>query len=289
MGYQLWASEVTGYRRRGTRLAELRDLLGDRITARSIYEPLLSCPSDAPSCEMLEELQLRDFDVAGVRDERRTPVLGYVEKGSLSSGVIRDNLQPIQATDIVDQDTILTELLNRLCERRWLLVSIDGDIEGIITLTDLNKPIVRVYLFGLISLLEMHLAFWIRTEYAGDSWKEVITPDRVGKALEISEARGGTDPMEFLQYGDRRSLFAKNENLRARFEFRSIGQINAPLESANELRDDLAHSQNYLATPDGWAEKIKLILWIDNFIQISDQHVEDRAELAAQKFNGRLV
>lgn len=43
--------------------------------------------------------------------------------------------------------------------------------KGIVTFADLNKPPVRVYLFGLVSLLEVHLRFWIRTAYSDGSWK----------------------------------------------------------------------------------------------------------------------
>jgi hypothetical protein len=47
MGYQLWTSPTTGYRRKGTRLADLRALLGDGITVTAVLEPLQSCPADA--------------------------------------------------------------------------------------------------------------------------------------------------------------------------------------------------------------------------------------------------
>jgi len=47
MGDRLWMSPATGYRRRGTRLVELRAVLGAGITARTVLEPLQSWPSDA--------------------------------------------------------------------------------------------------------------------------------------------------------------------------------------------------------------------------------------------------
>ena len=70
MGYQLWTSPITGYRRRGTRLAELHAVLGSQITARVIFEPLQSCPANAPAWEMFRALGQRDFDVAGVSGKR---------------------------------------------------------------------------------------------------------------------------------------------------------------------------------------------------------------------------
>ena len=85
MGNELWASPITGYRRRGTRLRELRKIIGSRIIARVLYEPLQSCPADAPAWEMLKILKKRDFDVAGVKIAQAQPVIGFVLRDQLKS------------------------------------------------------------------------------------------------------------------------------------------------------------------------------------------------------------
>ena len=86
MGYQLWTSPVTGYRRRGTRLTELHAVLGCQITAHVIFEPLMSCPSDALADEMCRILKHRDFDVAGVQSHEAGPIIGFVRRSSLKNG-----------------------------------------------------------------------------------------------------------------------------------------------------------------------------------------------------------
>ncbi len=89
MGYQLWLSPITGYRRRGTRLSEFRSLLGLGITAHAILEPLQSCPGDASAQEMERILRRRDFDVAGVQTHPDEPVIGFVERESLRKGTVK--------------------------------------------------------------------------------------------------------------------------------------------------------------------------------------------------------
>ena len=79
MGHALWTSPITGYRRKGTRFAELRDLIEAGITARAILEPLQSCWTEAPALEMARLLKTRDFDLAGVQAEKDAPVIGFVE------------------------------------------------------------------------------------------------------------------------------------------------------------------------------------------------------------------
>ena len=46
-------------------------------------------------------------------------------------------------------------------DKEFIYVLKGGSIEGIVTRADINKPIVRIYLFGLISLCELHLNYWI--------------------------------------------------------------------------------------------------------------------------------
>ena len=81
MGYELWTSPITGYRRRGTRLAELRALLASGITAHAILEPLRWCPADAPSADIQSALRQKGFDVAGVLQDERGLLLARRTKG----------------------------------------------------------------------------------------------------------------------------------------------------------------------------------------------------------------
>ena len=89
MGHQLWTSPITGYRRKGTRLSELRELFDTGITISGILEPLQSCPQDAKAAEMASVLHARDFDVAGVQVIQSGPVIGFVEKNKLVGGFVR--------------------------------------------------------------------------------------------------------------------------------------------------------------------------------------------------------
>src|SRR5579859_4840373 len=92
MGYELWTSSVTGYRRRGTRLSEIRSLVSAAIQARAILEPLQCCPVDAPAKEMQDILEQRGFDVAGVQERRNGSVIGYVDKEQLNGARISDHI-----------------------------------------------------------------------------------------------------------------------------------------------------------------------------------------------------
>ena len=76
MGYQLWLSSVTGYRRKGTKFSSLKKIFIDNVTAKIIYEPLLCCSADSITDQVKAALKGREFDVAGVKETEGGEVTG---------------------------------------------------------------------------------------------------------------------------------------------------------------------------------------------------------------------
>src|SRR5262245_15526371 len=147
MGYQIWISPVTGDRRTGTRLTEVRSLLGAGVTARAIVEPLWCCPADAPAEQMKQVLQEREFDLAGVKDYDNGAITGFVDRAALAAGTVRDHLKVITCEHLISDATPLADLLTVLQDRERVLVLVGSEVRAIVTQADLNKPPVRVYLF----------------------------------------------------------------------------------------------------------------------------------------------
>ena len=50
-------------------------------------------------------LKRRDFDVSGVQLRRDRPVIGFVHREALTSGVVRDHLSPLTAEQLVSDAT----------------------------------------------------------------------------------------------------------------------------------------------------------------------------------------
>ncbi|QCW28123.1 hypothetical protein FE772_23200 [Lysobacter enzymogenes] len=290
MGAQLWVSDLTGYRRRGTRLIELHETLGRKITVKAIYEPLQSFAPNIEGGRARHELEARDFDVVGVRESKDSRVVGYIDKQSLKDGVdVREFVQEIESEYIVCDDLPLVDLLAILAKRNFVFVRVDGEVEGILTLADLNKPVARIYLFGLISLLEMHLNFWVRIEYPDDLWRHLLSATRLEQLDGLLSQKNGLDPLDYLQFSDRCDLFVARTSLCDQLSPGSKRMTERALRRARELRDDLAHSQYYLATTRSWREIIELVQWADDFLRRSDGLVEERASNASRGYVGNLI
>jgi hypothetical protein len=282
MGYQLWTSPITGYRRKGTRLAELRSLIGSGITAHAVLEPLQSCPVDASASKMAKILRQRDFDVAGVQSQQDGAVIGFVTRQSLTNGMVRDHMRPMTADQLISDATPLPSLLSVLKTRQHTFVLIGPGVRGITTRTDLNKPPVRMYLFGLMSLLEMHLGFWIRAVYGEDSWQKKLTDKRLDAATRLQADRRKRNQnvslVECLQFCDRRDLVTARQDLRDRLCLGSKAYALVLLKRAEDLRNLLAHSQQDLVKGSSWEEVIALVEWVETVIHRSDEEVEQQAK-----------
>jgi len=145
MSYQLWTSPITGYRRIGTKLSDVRSLFEKGITTSAIFETLKSCPADESAFTIKETLEQRDFDVVGVMESRDGPVIGYVNRSDLNSDTIRKHMRPITPGLLVADSTSIADLFKVLCKNEFLFILNKTRVEGIVTRADLNKPPVRVY------------------------------------------------------------------------------------------------------------------------------------------------
>lgn len=295
MGWELWTSPQTGYRRRGTRFAELRSLFEEGISARAILEPLLSCPARAPAAEMAQHLEARDFDVAGVQMEREGPVVGYVNRRDLEGGDVRDHLREFKPDDLVADSVPLAGIFGVLEDRNHVFVLAGSSVNAIVTRADLNKPPARIYLFGLISLLEMHLTFWISQYYEEDSWQHEISKDRLDKAKWLLSKRQENNQdlglLDCIQFCDRCDLLLASQAACEELGIETDDQrtnLQRLLNQAEDIRNNLAHSQYDIADGASWKQVVGIVDQIESLLHESDANIEQRAQEAAEGFTDGL-
>ena len=189
MGYQLWISPVTGYRRKGTRFSSLKKIFVDNVIAKSIFEPLLCCPADSMAEHAKDALKIREFDVAGVKESEDGVLKGYVVTNELVDGELKKYVKPIAHELLISDSSAIADIFVALTKRDFAFVLYGKHIIGIITKADINKPPVRIYLFGMISLFEMYLNAWVNHYYPDDMWKGVLSAKRMKAACEIYDKR----------------------------------------------------------------------------------------------------
>lgn len=138
---------------------------------------------------MREELDRLDFDVAGVRDAQTGSVIGWVQKTELLGTVCGEHLRPFEPHQLVSDSLPLVEIIHVLAEQARVYVVAPCGVTGIVTRADLGKPPTRVLIFGLVSLLEMHLTYWVRIEFSEESWRASLSGTRIGKIEKLLAQR----------------------------------------------------------------------------------------------------
>jgi hypothetical protein len=291
MGYQLWVSNLTGQRRKGTGFRALKDLFMNNVTVKSIYELLLCCPADSEAEDAKRDLKNRGFDVAGVKETEDGDITGYIVTDELTNGKIRSFLKKIDVDLLISDSTPIAELFYVLRNRDFAFVICGNKIKGIVTKADINKPPVRIYIFGIMSLFEMHLNYWLNHFYNNNDWTTKIPEKRLGKAKEIFALRRGNNQdlslLECLELCDKRDILGKTE------EF--INNFNASRESfelfvrgIEKIRNELAHSQNSIISNIKWTEFIEIVSRAEAFLIESDDKVEAIA-LDGKDFKDMLI
>lgn len=292
MAHELWTSPTTGYRRLGTKLSEVRALFESGITVRAILEPLKCCPIFAAAPEMKNLLDKRDFDVAGVKENENEPVIGYVKRSSLEHGEVRDHLLTFGPGTLISESTPLADLFKVFQDQEHIFVLTSTVVSGIVTKADLNKPPARIYLFGLVSLFEMHMSFWIRKEYGREGWQNSLSVGRLNQARELYEDRRRRnqeiDLFDCVQFADKKDLLLRCESLRQTLNIESRNKGDRLLRQAEKLRNSLAHSQQDLTEGSEWNSIIDAVEWIEKTLESSDAEIGKQAQTYANHFNEEL-
>jgi hypothetical protein len=228
-------------------IENLRRVFTDGFVARDIAEPLISFDASTAVAEVVGLMENRNLDVVGVRKEG--VVVGYVERTDLSGEHCGERIHAIEAESI-SETASLADVVLGLAKSPRLFVRVLGAVGGIITMSDLQKPPVRMWLFGMVTLLEMRTTRVIELKCPGDSWKKYLSESRLQKAQELLEERKrrnqNLELIDCLQISDKGQIIARNEEIRCLTRMQSRRQAEQVIKMLESLRNNLAHSQDII-------------------------------------------
>jgi hypothetical protein len=216
------------------------------FTAKDIAEPLRSFDSEQKAPGILKKMEELNLYAAGVRID------GFVDGYVLPVDLCKDKLakccRQFRKDQVLDGNASLSEVIHVLTRHNYCFVSLLGSVAGIITRADTQKPIVRMWLFGMITIIEMNITERIRAKWDDASWSGLISASRLNKAKELLEERNrrkqNCDLLDCLQFSDKARIIIEDPEELEYLGFTSkriAKQISKELES---LRNNLAHSQD---------------------------------------------
>lgn len=228
----------------------LRRVFNDGFSVHDIAEPLVSFDSTALATEVRSIMDENGYEVVGARE--KGIVVGYLERSELGDGICADSVHSFDDARVIVDAAPLSQVVLALKETPRLYISLLGRVGGIVTRTDLQKPPVRMWLFGMVTLIEMRFTGLIELFCSGDSWKQFLSPGRIQNATELFEERTRRnqhiDLLDCLQFADKGQIVARNERLRQLTQFESRRQIEQVFKGLERLRNNLAHSQDIITS-----------------------------------------
>jgi hypothetical protein len=108
-----------------------------------------------------------------------------------------------------------------------------------------------MWLFGIVTLIEMRCAELIERYFPDETWKEYVSEARLQKAeLLLAERRRRNQAvrlLDCLQFSDKGQIVARTEKLRKMTVFESRRQAEDAIKKLEQLRNHLAHAQDFVA------------------------------------------
>jgi len=148
-------------------------------------------------------------------------------------------------------------------------VSVFGQVGGIVTRSDLQKPPVRMWLFGMVTIIEMRVTRMIEQNAPGEDWRQSLSDARLEKAEALLAERArrnqDLDLLDCLQFSDKCQIVARNETLRARTQYDSRRKLEDAAKRLERLRNNLAHAQDIVSTD--WETLVELSENLDNLLE----------------------
>jgi len=246
--------------------------LYNNISVKHVLEPLQSCRADDESTVIRKRMEELDFDVMGV--EENGQVYGYVERSTLAGGPCAKYGRTFHPSELITESTSLADVFSVLYDNPRIFVLKGTRVMGIVTRGDLQKSPVRMWIFGLVTLIEMNLLFIVRARYPNDSWKNHISEARLRKANDLFDGRKkkneAIDLADCLQFCDKADLVLEVPDIKQKIEYGLKTSPQTILDSAEDLRDILAHAQD-LVVGSTWTDRIDLMREIEELLNALEQ------------------
>jgi hypothetical protein len=233
-------------------------LLIEAFTARDIFEPLLSFDGGGDPEGMRQACGRHNCSVVGIREEGS--IVGYLLSDDLHPGSHVPVAHPILPQQTVQLEDSLSDVIHVLSCFSYCFVLLDGSIIGVVGRPNVEKPVVRMWLFGMIILVEMVVVESIRRHLPDGAWQEYVSEGRLSKARQLLEERTrrklGGDLLDCLQFSDKMAVAMLRVASFKESGFASAAATKKVIKEMESLRNNLAHGQDI--TSNDWPQIIRM-------------------------------
>ncbi len=240
------------------------------FTAREIARPLPSFDVERPAADILEQVRAAELEVAGLR--QHGVCVGYLRADEPPHRSPEDALRAFTPAQVLRSEAALSEVVRVLTRHDFCFVTAMGDVAGVITRGDMQSPIVRMWLFGIVTFIELELVQRIRARWPDGSWTLLLSEGRLKKAealLGERRRRGQhVDLADCLQLSDKAQVVMEDEAERTALGLPTKGAAKRVIRDLESLRNNLAHAQD-IVTHD-WPQIARLAERVEEALNRGD-------------------
>ncbi len=227
------------------------------FSAMDIAEPLASLDGNQPALIAKDFMLAKNLEIIGIRKDAQ--VIGYASQKDLNNGECKDFLHQFD-NNIISDSASIADVIIKLSKSEFCFISILGAVSAVVTKHDIDKPPVRMWLFGIVTILDMYISKQVEIVFPNDEWQTKLSPKRLEKAIELQKERLRRNQrahlIDCLQLTDKAYILLKDEKSKVDLNFKSKRDAERQIKDFESLRNNLAHSQN-LTTYD-WNTIVRL-------------------------------
>jgi len=243
-------------------------IFGENFSAQDIAEPLRSFDRDSSPENLIRTFDLTLSGVFGIRDKGL--VSGYVRRDDLVDDVggVGDVARAFARGQVLAAKASLHDVVQVLTRYEYCFVSIMDGVAGVISRKDMEKPVVRMWLFGIVTMMEMNISEYIRNQLV-DKWQDYCSQSRLKKARELQTERlrlgQQVDLLDCLQLTDKAKILIASADDLEHLGFTSKGEADKFSRQLEGLRNHLAHGQ--LITDSNWPQIVEISARLEDVIK----------------------
>jgi hypothetical protein len=237
------------------------------FTAQDSAEALLSFDFDRSAKNVAAAMSQARVQVAGIR--RNGLVCGFVEAESLGEGSCASFRREFASGQVVVAGSSLMDVIEVLTRYDWCFVSALGTVVGVISRIDMQKPAIRMWLFGIITVAELEFTERIRQKWSGESWIGLLSQQRLENARQLRAERERRKEncklLDCLQLSDKMEILISDPEELARLGIRTPSAAKRASRQIESLRNSLAHAQGLV--DHDWPQIVRLARHIEQILR----------------------
>ena len=230
----------------------MKKLFTEGFSVMDIVEPLPVVESCQVAGDALAIVEQTRLPLLGVMEDGR--ITGYLRLEDISEGECGTAARPFDDVPVLEETASLPAAFEALAGSPYCFVRVGGEVRAIVGRMDIQKAPVRMWLFGMVTIIEMFLSRIITDAYPDNSWQEVLTRNRLKRALHLQHERSrrgeGVRLIDCLQLSDKANIVLKDQELFSKLRFESKRQAQKAVKEFESLRNNLAHSHDLVLNWD---------------------------------------